>query len=103
MPRDTEISNQYRFGPRSVLTPGDRFRVGGGPVYVTDNGRQIPMFERGVFTFQRFCVRGAARWIEARREDGSTAVLWVGKTCRSRSVPNLRRRPYRVTGRILKR
>lgn len=95
-----EVFQEYQFGPRSILTPGERFRVSGGPVYVTDDGRRIPMFERGIFTFLRLCVRGSARWIEARRSDGSTAVLWVGKACRSRTVPNLRRRPYRITKKI---
>jgi len=54
------ISLEYRFGPRSILTPGDRFRVKGGAVYVTDDGRKIVMSERGIFTFQRFCQAGRA-------------------------------------------
>jgi hypothetical protein len=29
------------YGPRSVLAPGDHFRVGGGPVYVTDIARPL--------------------------------------------------------------
>jgi hypothetical protein len=95
------ISFEYRFGPRSVLVPGDRFRVKGGPVYVTDDGRKIVMSERGIFTFQRFCQSGSGQWLEAWRQDGTTAVLYVGKSRRSRTVPNLRRRPYRVTGKVL--
>ncbi len=98
--RKLQVSDEYRYGPRSVLLPGDRFRVSGGPVYVTDGGAVIPMYERGVFVFRAFCVQGAARWIEAYRTDGGMAVLWVGKTCRSPAVPNLRRKPYRITGKV---
>jgi len=97
--RKLQVFNQYRYGPRSVLIPGDRFRVAGGPVYVTDGGKKISMAERGVFVFRRYCVRGASKWIEAYRADGGgVAILWMGKTGRSRTVPNLRRRPYRITG-----
>ena len=95
------ISLEYRFGPRSVLEPGDRFRVNGGPVYVTDDRRRIAMSERGIFTFQRFCQSGSGQWLEAWRPDGSTAVLYVGRPRWSNTVPNLRRRPYRVTGKVL--
>jgi hypothetical protein len=54
--RKLQVFDQYRYGPRSVLTPGDRFRVGGGPVYVTDSGKVIPMYDRGEFVFRRFCA-----------------------------------------------
>jgi hypothetical protein len=100
--RSLQVFDQYRYGPRGVLVPGDRFRASGGPVYVTDDGKIIPMADRGTFTFRCFCVQGAAKWIEAYRGDGGgVAVLWVGKTCRSRTVPNLRRKPYRITGKVL--
>jgi len=57
----------------------------------------IPMHERGEFLFLRFCVRGASKWIEGQRADGGgIAVLWVGKSGRSRVVSNLRR-PYKIT------
>lgn len=99
--RSLQVFAHYRYGPRSVLLPGDRFRATGGPVYVTDDGRVIPVADRGVFVFRRYCVQGATRWIEAHRSDGSgTVILWVGKTSRSPAVPNLRRRPYRVTGKV---
>jgi hypothetical protein len=98
--RNLEVFDHYRYGPRSVLVPGEQFRVSGGPVYVTDDGRKIPMADRGVFVFHRYCVKGTARWIEAYRADGGLAILWVGKTGRSPTVPNLRRRPYRIRGNV---
>jgi len=99
--RKIQVSYEYSYGPRSVLRPGDRFRVTDGPVYVTDDGRKIPMHERGVFVFKRFCVQGTSKWIEAYRADGGgVAVLWVGRTGRSKAIPHLRRRPYRVTGKV---
>ena len=99
--RSLQVFDQYRYGPRSVLVPGDRFRASGGPVYVTDEGEVIPMADRGVFVFHRYCVQGAARWIEAFRCDGGgIAVLWVGRPRRSPVVPNLLRRPYRIAGKV---
>ena len=99
--RRLQVFGRYRYGPRSVLVPGDRFRVTGGPVYITDDGRKIPMAERGVFVFRRYCVQGASKWIEAYRADGGgVAILWMGKPVHSRVVPNLRRRPYRITGKV---
>jgi hypothetical protein len=89
--------DQYRYGPRSVLAPGDRFRASGGPVYVTDDGKAISVADRGIYVFRRYCVQGTARWLEAYRADGSgPVILWVGKPSRSRVTPNPRRRPYRV-------
>src|SRR3972149_6592423 len=68
--RKLQVFDRYRYCPRSVLVPGDRFRVHGGPVYVTDDGKVIPMHERGQFIFRRLCVRGASKWIEADRAGG---------------------------------
>jgi hypothetical protein len=84
-----------------VLVKGDRFRVTGGPIYVTASGEKIPMYERGVFLFDRYCEQGAAKWIEAFQGDGSgRVVLWVGRTIRSKMVPGLLRRPYRTTRKV---
>jgi hypothetical protein len=95
------VFDQYRFGVRGVLAPGDCFRVTGGPIYVTDGGTKIPMYVRGIFQFHRYCEQGAAKWIEAYRADGGGfVVLWVGKSGRSKTIPNLRRRPYRITGKV---
>jgi len=99
--RRLQVFEEFRCGARSVLVPGDRFRVSGGPVYVTDDGTKIPMAERGVCVFRRFCVQGASQWIEAYRADGGgIAILWMGNTSRSKTVPNLHRRPYRITGKV---
>jgi hypothetical protein len=99
--RSLQVFDHYRYGPRSVVVPGDRFRVSGGPVYVTDDGKTIPVADHGVFVFRRYCVQGGERWIEAHRaHGGGLVILWVGRTSRSRAIPNLRRRPYRVTGKV---
>ena len=39
--RKLQVFDQFRYGRRSVLVPGDHFRVSGGPVYVTDAGKVI--------------------------------------------------------------
>lgn len=99
--RKLQIKDAFHFGRKNTLRPGDRFRVTGGPYYVTDNGEHIPMYERGVFVFERYCVQGAAKWIDAYRGDGGGRVfLWVGKPCWSKTIPNLRRHPYRVTRKL---
>ncbi len=99
--RKLQTFDRYCYGKRGVLACGDRFRVTGGPIYITDDGQQIPMYERGLLIFSKYCVQGAAKWIEAQRADGGgIAILWVGKSCRSRSIPNIRRRPYRVTSKL---
>ena len=59
------------------------------------------MYERGVFVFRRYCELGSSKWIEAKREaDGRVVILWVGKPVRSKTIPNLRRRPYRIVGKV---
>jgi hypothetical protein len=55
------------------------------------------MHQHSVFVFRRFCVRGASRWIEAYQPNMGFAVLCVGRPGRSRVVPNLRRRPCKIT------
>ena len=51
-----------------------------------------------------YCVQGSAKWIDAHRADGGGhVVLWVGKPCWSKAVPNLRRRPYRITQKLGKK
>jgi len=95
--RRLKVFDEYRYGKRGVLHPGDRFRVRGGPVYITDAGQKYPMGERGMMVFKRYCERGAEKWIEATAVQGSSfVILWVGKSSRSPKVPNLVRRPYRV-------
>jgi len=93
--------SEYRYGPRSILRRGDRFRVAGGPIYTTKSGEKLPMYERGVFVFICYCTQGASKWIEARRADSSIFVhLGVGGPTRNHDVPSLRRRPYRITRKI---
>ena len=93
--------DRYQFSARGLLTPGDRFRVSGGPVYHCADGTRLSMYERGEFVFVRYCERGASKWLEARRHpDGGFVVLWVGRSMASPLIPNLRRRPYRVIGKV---
>lgn len=95
--RKLQTFDEYTYGKRGVLKPGDRFRVSGGPVYITDDGVEHRIADRGTFKFRRYFEQGAQKWIEATAADGSgTVVLWVGKACRSPVEPNLRRKPYKV-------
>lgn len=95
--RKLQEFDEYRYGPRSVLQPGDRFRVSGGPVYVTDDGVEHVVAERGLFKFRRYCVQGAQKWIEGYPAGGGgVVVLWVGKAGKSPVEPNLKRKPYKI-------
>ena len=102
--RKLQKFDEYRYGPRSILRPGERFRVKGGPVYVTDDAEKLPMYERGIFVFHRYFEQGAAKWIQAYKTDGGGVailwVVWVGRSMKSPVVPGLRRKPYRVTSRV---
>ena len=96
----------YQYGPRSVLRPGDRFRVAGGPVYVTTDDAGKPKTvsigePRGVLIFQEYLEQGAWKAIVAVREDnGQVAQLYVGRACKSPAVHGVRRRSYRITRRV---
>jgi hypothetical protein len=92
---------EYQFGPRSILRPGDRLRVRGGPVYGTENGETLGMYERGILVFRGYFELGSRKWIKAYKVDGGGVVIqWVGKSIKSPVVPGLRRRPYRVKSKV---
>ena len=102
--------DRYRYGKRSFLYPGDRFRASGGPQFTgtDDNGKRtrIPMNEAGVFVFRRYCEYGASKWIEAYREGHGIAIIYVGRPRKSPNVDGLRLRPHTirlVTGRRRKK
>ena len=91
---------RYRYGKRSYLYPGDKFRASGGPYYTgtDDVGRRIriPMGETGVFRFRQYCRRGASQWIEATRDEYSTAIIYVGRRRPSPLMSGLRLRPHKI-------
>ena len=89
---------RYRYGKRSYLYPGDKFRASGGPYYIgtDDLGRRIriPMGETGVFRFRQYCRQGASQWIEATRDQYGTAIIYVGRRRPSPLMSGLRLRPH---------
>ncbi len=104
--KELRTFDRYRYGKRSFLYSGDRFRTSGGPFYLTkdDDGQRIriPMNEPGVFVFRRYCEYGASKWIEAYREKHGVFVIYVGRARKSPNVEGLRLRPHNirlVTGR----
>jgi hypothetical protein len=92
--------SRYRYGKRSYVYPGDKFRASGGPYYcgTDDQGNRIriPMGETGRFTFRRYCELGASKWIEATSEHCGTAIIYVGRGRPSRLVDGLRLRPHKI-------
>jgi len=96
MPRNTKTFDRFTLGPRSYLVPGDKFRATKGPVYKTLDGDRLNLGSRGLFVFVCYCERGASKWIEARRVNGGTEVLYVGRPRWSRVVSGLRLRPHKL-------
>ena len=92
--------DRYRYGKRSFLYPGYRFRASGGPVFLArdeeGNRVRIPMNETGVFTFIRYCECGASKWVEGHREGYGTAVIYVGRIRPSPRVEGLQLRPHKI-------
>ena len=88
--RKLQEFREFRYGPRSVLQPGDRFRASGGPFYVNQDGTKTLMAERGTFVFRRYCEKGGSKWIEATRVGGENVVLWVGREGRNPDLPSFR-------------
>jgi hypothetical protein len=93
--RKLQEFDEYVYGPRSVLRPGDRFRASRGPYYQHEDGTKTLMAERGLFTFRRYCEKGASKWVEAQRVHGGVVNLWVGKAVPNPELPSFRRRPYK--------
>ena len=95
----TIYSDTYQLSPRVTLTPGDKFRVSGGPYYRMPDGSKIKIAVRGVCTFIRAQHRGAVTLIEARDREGFT-VLHVAGRRRSKAGPALVCRPYTIKSRV---
>lgn len=92
--------DRYRYGKRSYLYSGYRFRASGGPHFVgtNDDGKRvrIPMNEAGVFVFRRYCEYGASKWIAAYSECRGIAIVYVGRPRKSSHVDGLRLRPHKI-------
>ena len=92
------FESSYRFGPKSVLTEGTKFRVSGGPYYTTNDGERLSMAERGVLTFSRYEPK--QNIIHAMTKKGFNAVLYVGPEKPSGSVEGMTDRPYSIRNRV---
>lgn len=92
----------HRLGPRSILTPGAKFRVRGGPIWVTKNGDRIPMRARGVMTYRRTVRHPAGyTYIEATSNRDGDVVLHVsGVRPPNPDMPEMILRPYRIVSRV---
>jgi len=91
----------YQLGPRSVLRPGDRFRVGRGPTYRDGDGHEQSCALRGVFQLRGVVRRGKRIWLDAVRLDhGASAGTYLlyasGPAYWHRDIPGWRCRPYAV-------
>lgn len=94
------LIDEYRAGPRTVLRPGDRFRVTGGPYFRCSSGTKVPMWVRGVFQLLEVHARRGRIDLVAITEGGVTAVLHVAGRRRNRLCEQMVCRPYRVTSRV---
>ena len=70
----TTYSDTYKVSERIVLTPGDTFRISGGPYWRMSDGSKIPMAVRGVCRFVRAVHRGKLVLLEAFTQEGYTVL-----------------------------
>lgn len=90
------IHEPYRIGPRSLLQPGQLFRVAAGPVF---HGHRLGL--RGTFEYiGRRIERGRIYldcWLIQRRQRcGQYLVFVAGDAYRMRDLPAIVMKPYRV-------
>lgn len=93
----TTVEHEFRVSPRVVLRPGDTFKATQGPYWKTGGGEKISMADRGVFTFVYLLRRGRCEFILGAGKAGF-AVLHVAGRRRSKLIPHMVCRPYRITG-----
>ena len=91
----TLVEHEYRVSPRVVLRPGDTFRATQGPYWKTGEGERISMADRGLFKFVSLLRRGRCEFILGAGKAGF-AVLHVAGRRRSKLIPNMVCRPYRI-------
>lgn len=92
----TIVEYEHRLSPRAVLRPGDAFRATQGPYWRASTGEKISMADRGAFTFVYLLRRGRCEFILAAGKAG-LAVFHVAGRRRSKLIPNMVCRPYRIT------
>jgi hypothetical protein len=92
----TTVEHEFRVSPRVVLRSGDTFKATQGPYWKTGGGERISMADRGVFTFVYLLRRGRCEFILGAGKAGF-AVLHVAGRRRSKLIPNMVCRPYRIT------
>ena len=81
--------NEYRISTRTVLRPGDRFRLIGGPVYTGDDGKEHRMRLAGVFTLIRVIRKGRRIWLDCfgEEQNGGHHVVFVsGRSYRRHGI-----------------
>ncbi len=98
----TVKEDSYRVSARVVLTPGVKFRAGGGPYYRLSDGTKTSLAAAGPFTFLACHRRGKFVWIEALDKNGCFAPLHV-EGRRARITPAIVPRPYVIRSTIRKK
>lgn len=98
----TERLAEYRFGQRSVLRPGVRFRANKGPLFQLADGTQVSVAAHGPFIFRAYVRHGSTEWIEATDRDGGNAILHI-KGQRKQVDEALIPRPYTIRSLIRKK
>lgn len=96
------VTNQYRFGKRSLLRPGTLFRAALGPLWEgrDESGGKVQrsMSKPGTYRFDHLVTKRTRVWIGAYSvSDGTFQYLYVGKKFRSQTCPGVVNRPYRIS------
>lgn len=91
----TTVEHEFRVSPRVVLRPGDTFRATQGPYWRSRAGERVSLADRGLFRFVCRLRRGRCEFLVGHGKDGF-AVLHVAGRRRSKLIPNMVCRPYRI-------
>lgn len=98
----TQQLDEFRFGKRGILRPGDLFRASGGPFFrgAAERGRRLirSLARPGIYQFRSYIVSRRRGWINAfHLERHSFETLYVtGLTFRSPTIAGVVNRPYRI-------
>jgi hypothetical protein len=93
---------EFQLSPRTIIRPGDRIRVSGGPVHVRANGDKIRVGERGQFIIRDLFKRRGRIYATASKidNDGMYAGVFTlfisGRAVRSALTETILNKPYRV-------
>lgn len=89
-------THAWEYRPGRSVRRGDKLKVGGGPIFVGEDGQAHCMGERGVFTFLgAFPEREGGDWWIIAGGKGLTVLIPAVPKATKYSLPGMKYRAYR--------